>query len=315
MAKLGSRDLLISGAGLVGAFLFYSAVQTKKKALKSGVPGGYGWEDGLDPNFQGGKKFTDPRNVDSHDGFRPSCQQWDSDIQLFDNAGHPDWDKDQQTCFTNVPSSAHARYIDKDGKVTFKEDDKTLLTDDPSEHGICYFYDANHNSYSFPNIGGMNPVNRSRRLCFNSGTSVADTGVQFKQIGADPANPINKWWWNPNVPIELSDPHVSWQTVDPTNAIIPEKDLTVDRCELPTQLTQSGLSVPVTWYAWVHTKLSQLFDKDMDGCVKQSGRYWQPEYQRIVYLDKASNKKVTTPILSGIIQPPDGQPPVSAPSN
>lgn len=302
MSALGARDLVISGAGLAVLYLFYQAVDKKKKQNDA-------LHDGLD-GWKGGKQFIDPVDVDTHDNFRPSCQQWDANIQLFDNAGNKDWDADKTTCFQYADNSKHPRYVDSEGKIFFKEDDKFLLQDNEDEAGTCFFQDDNHKLFSRPNVSGMNATNRSKRLCFAAGQTAADTGVEFVQTKT------NQRFRNPAIPVEITaDPHNPWKTKDPTNSYI-QSPTNVNKCEFYTELAQDGVdSKQYSWFSWAHTKLSQAFDSDVDGCVKNNGRYWQPTEKRVVYFDKANNQTVTTPIIDGVISAPASAPVIQPPDN
>lgn len=288
MAKVSGVEIFISGMGLLGAYLLYKGKGEKTKDQSQS------WDpnDGLDPNYAGGKKIDASGPVDTHDGFRPSCQIYDPGTELFVNAGNKDWDVSKDACFGGLDVKMLPRYVDAAGIITFKTEDP--LQEPDSEKGKCFFWDGESSYTSYMDLGGTTPVNRSARLCFSAGNSYNDAG-QYFQRGSD-----GKITQNPNIPWpvtqqhlgkdvpgfydKLTDPNDSYQKLGPE----------VNQCQLLKKLISTGDYSMQTAEAWVHTQNSAVFDSNVMGCLGIGGRMWDRVGNKIVYLNPYDKKPIQT---------------------
>lgn len=160
--NVDGSQLVMSAAALAAAYFLVQ--QGKSKA-------GYGKINPNDP-VDGLNNLKDvplyPQNgIDTYDTRRPSCQTWDVASGIYINAGDPKKDANMTLCYQELDDSLHPRYIGADGKLHFKNEDN--LKEDPKEAGLCYFWNGTAMS-NFADVGTLNPVNRSSRLCFASST-------------------------------------------------------------------------------------------------------------------------------------------------
>lgn len=245
--------------------------------------------NGLDPNFPGGKPIKPDDPVDPNDFKIPSCQVWNHRQNLFENAGHPEWDNDVtgQTCFSEASyNGSIVRYVDPNGKISYNTENPLNAPDD--EKGKCYFWDGKTLS-TFPDYGGYTPPNRSSRLCFDSGATQAEAGIYFQRTGDG---------------VEVWNPNVSWgdfsQVVFPAGlygdqaSIVPSS---TDHCEIYRGFPSNNPSVTskqMNGYA----ASSETLGKDLTSCLQlQNARYWQSSQNRIVYKNPNNNQLVETPML------------------
>ena len=122
MSRVPPIQIFSTAVGLVCVALAYQYRQKGK------TPAPYDQNNGLDPNFPGGKPIHPSSPVDQYDYFRPSCQVWNSEQNLFENAGHPTWDVSQTACFDNsnllpVDQRNNVRYVDGNGNMAWKGDE------------------------------------------------------------------------------------------------------------------------------------------------------------------------------------------------
>lgn len=278
MSNLGGVEIALSFAGLALAYVLYQASSDKaKKNSQTGDP-----NDGLDPNFKG-KPINPDAPPDYQNQTLPACQVFNYDRQIYENSGHPDWNADPQKCFGQIAPAAKPRYVDKDGKYSYSVEDP--LKEDPSLAGKCFFDDGTGTYSSFPNLGGYTPPNRSSKLCFAAGQTVADAGHIFHQTGSTTTET------NPVVPWETIAKNVSYQMSSgrqlPDNDTLQPAGPQTDQCQRKATLDLQLYGGTVS--AWVRTSLSSNFDGSVDQCVKNSNnnngglRYWQPSQQKIVY--------------------------------
>lgn len=282
----------LAGCGL----LFYFYVKRKK----SGIGQPFDKNNGLDPNFGGGKPIEPQGPVDTNDFKKPTCQMWNVTQNLYENAGHADWDADEQTCFTNtknLPGGTLARYVDKYGNLTFYYS-QLGQQDPPSEAGTCYFFDGQTLS-TFPDFNGTTPVNRAARLCFDSSANQGDAGQYFVRTSDGVRT------WNPNVYAEprLAEIAEATQTpmwghkegdkfYQPSNP-----DQQVDQCQelvdfQPVDGSAGSMSV------WGLTSRISAVPATVKDCVTAPNqRLWQASKQRIIYQNPNNGQLVETPML------------------
>lgn len=171
--RVSRVELAVSAAAAGAIFLIFQYAEKEDTAYKKNAQS----LDGTDPNFKGGNTIT-KTNKDTWDTKLPSCQVWDSVYQAFVNSGDLESDSSAIACFDKNDDSNNPRYIDRDGSVHYRRKDP--LSEDPAEAGIC-FYNNNGTLTSKPSLGGATPVNRSRRLCFASGTTALKP-VYFERL-------------------------------------------------------------------------------------------------------------------------------------
>jgi hypothetical protein len=293
--KGATLQLITTGAGLGIAFLMVKIFKTQKKNKQSPNIG-----DGSDPNFPGGKPITPGGPVDSNDYFRPSCQVWNSNQNLFENAGVPAWNQNETECFTNAPVTSMVRYVDAKGNLSWKVEDP--LADDPSQSGTCYFWDGKE-TYTFPDFGGYTPVNRSSRLCFSSAMDQPDVGMYFKK------DSDGSLYWNPNVDFgsygDKVSPDPKWGlwNLNGDNEWTEFGQSTGDHCQQQYSLRQipPGNGPPdftkpalLIWTSSVNT----VSLKTPGTCATtELQRFWQPSQEKIIYFDPNDKQLVETPML------------------
>ena len=275
---------------------------------KSGTKNPYDPDNGLDPNFPGGKPIQPQGPVDPNDFKRPSCQTWNTKQNLFENAGHPEWDSSEDNCFvqTNVlpiPDRYNVRYVDANGNLTWKAANPFEVP--ASENGKCIFYDGTALS-SFPDFGTEPaPPNRAARLCFDSGLIQDKAGMMFIN-GTDGSRQ-----WNPNVfygafgaevaRLEFDNP---WGVPTATGGwdFMNGSDGVTDHCEA----YKTAVHVPTNSYPnpgsdtmtlWAATEDVAQFTT-LQTCVTDGNkRFVMPSQKKIVYMDPLTSQLVETPML------------------
>lgn len=314
MSRVPPIQIFSTAVGLACVYLAYHYRRKQK------TPGSFDPDNGLDPNFPGGKPVKPQGPVDPHDFFRPSCQVWNDAQSLFENAGHPTWDVSQDACFNNtnvlpVDQRNNVRYVAVDGTMAWKGDEFGGTT---AERGFCRFYDGKNIS-TFPDIGenGIAPPNRTTRLCFNSGSTQDNTGQQFDSR-TDPL----MHYWNPNVAYIPYATMVSkalgvnyyWGlnlgdgNYDPITQPGPLQDQCQSLEEL--QLIPNGTVPPPEdiLEAWVPKASIQNLKTPSTCAVSQYQRFWQPSQQKIIYFDPNNNKIVETQMMPFDNGPVGGKP-------
>lgn len=128
------------------------------------------------------------RNLIESETPYPTCQVWNEKWQLFLDTGDAESNLSKNACFTKFSDSDNPRYLTSPTDITYKREDP--LQEDPSLAGTCYFYEPpnppdfpNESYTTFPNLGGLTPVNRSTRLCFASGETPDKAGRYFSSGG------------------------------------------------------------------------------------------------------------------------------------
>lgn len=276
--KVGASELLLSAAGIAGAVFLYQ--WSVRLAAKKNYNLPWDPNDGLDPNYAGGKKIYPKHPVDSHDMFVPTCQIWNDESQIYENAGNPKWDGSADECFANIPNEKAPRYVDSKGVVTFKTAEGGL--DAPiTERGLCYFWDPKGGLFSLPDHGTIiNPPNRDQRLCFSAGEKIGQTGRFFVRTRD------NQTFTNPEVPWEVDSPLNPTFVPGDSDTYVP-KDYKLSQCQLYKQLVSPTKG---TMQAWLHTQYSSGFDNNQQGCLfNGGGRYWDVPNKRIVYVNPNTN--------------------------
>ena len=285
MSKLGVVEVAISGLGLVAAYMIFTSGKKNKNTI-------FDPTDGMDPNYPGGKKIDATQKVDTHDTFRPSCQVFDQDSQLFVNAGNKLWDAQPSGCFANNDVSRKPRYVDADGNISFKESDP--LYEKNSEKGKCFFFDGVNTFLSYPDYDGVTPVNRSKRLCFAAGQTYNDAGRYFIR------DSDKQYTLNPEIPweIEMSEENPNGAGIyDTVVGDTKAYSANGDQCQFNVMLTSSKGTVPPA-NAWMRTTKSGAFDGSVSNCTANNGRYWQASTQTIIYKNKMNGQLVTTAMLT-----------------
>lgn len=145
-----------AGALAAGYYLY----QYGKLQLGLGQKVGENPQDGLN-QYKGDPLWPEPGSSPSTQ--RPSCEMWNDEYQVFVNAGSTTLDNNMTACLTYWLGEERVRYVDQDGVLHFDRNDP--LKEPTSEHGTCYLWNGQTDS-TFPDVGGLNPVNRSARLCF-----------------------------------------------------------------------------------------------------------------------------------------------------
>lgn len=282
----GTFQLLSTVGGLALAGLAYNLWQKNKQNVTPPLG-----NNGLDPNFPGGKPIKPSGPIDPNDFKLPSCQTWNHQQNLFENAGHPEWDSDVtgQTCFSEASyNGSIVRYVDPNGKISYNTENPLNAPDD--EKGKCYFWDGKTLS-AFPNYGGYTPPNRSARLCFDSGATQAEAGIFFRRD---------------NDGVQIWNPNVSWfpfsQQVFPAGAYGDTASLVdagTDHCEVYRGFPSNNPAVGSTsMVAYAASSDSTAVGKDLSACLKlQNARYWQPSQNRIVYKNPNNDQMVETPLM------------------
>ena len=286
---------------VVGLGFVYLAYHYRRKTK---TPDPFDRNDGLDPNYPGGKKINPESPVDPGTTTLPSCQLWNNEQNLFENAGHPDWDKSVSACFngTNLlPSweSQEVRYVAKDGTMSWKND---MLQGGQGEQGTCnYLVDGK--LYSHENLASfVAPPNRAPRLCFDSAGTQSQMGMVFS-FDSNPGEQI----WNPNVSFvgygndveNLEGKRFAYPNTDGSFTVVdgsialPE----VDQCQSFEELQNfENPSDNNRLRAWVPRKDLQQRNTLKSCVVDKNHRFWMPSQQKIVYLDPDSNTLVETPM-------------------
>ncbi len=305
MSRVPPIQIFSTAVGLLCVALAY------RYRRKGKTPAPYDQNDGLDPNFPGGKPIHPDSPVDSHDYFRPSCQVWNNEQNLFENAGHPTWDVSQTACFVNsnlLPADQrnNVRYVDGNGNMAWKGDE---FGGSESERGLCRFYDGKNIS-TFPDIGESHiaPPNRTTRLCFNSGSTQDNTGQQFDSR-SDPSYHV----WNPEVAFVPYATAVGkalgyqryWglNLGDGNFDLLPGPSPMVDHCQSLEELQffpdpALGPTPGDILEAWVPKASIQNLKTPQTCAVNQYQRFWQPSQQKIIYFDPNDSQLVETPLLS-----------------
>jgi len=298
-------QIVSSVAGVAAAYFMYKNYVSKRNL----DPGN---DQGLDPNWNG-----QPINPTAPIAIPQSgCQIWNSQQNLFENAGDPWWDETSDQCFLGTTTNQLVRWTDKKtGKTTWKAADPFL--EDPALHGTCLFYDGNE-LYHFPEIGGQIlppgvypkggfesgvPPNRSQRLCFNSGESVDTTGRIF--VADDGTMTLNpQLAYNPSF-IEV-DNQQNWgyfTIVNDGNASFSGgPPVRQNQCQVFKQQTNTNNSTPpataLTLFSYGNDGGPGL-NADENTCLAiPDARYWDWNNQKIVY--KATNgDKIQTAMIKG----------------
>lgn len=281
---MASNQLLLSGA--VVAAIYYLYVQGKKiLENQDNDSGQVPAQDGLDPNWPGGKPIGVDNPVNVHDVV-PTCQVWDDNIQLFVKTSNPDWSKkDAQYCFTNAtapdlpaPDGGPApllRFVDATGNISFNRENPLAVA--PSEYGTCFFTDKNNTFYSFP---GYAPVNGSARLCFNAGDTIDQSGKLFQQEVGSGQN----FRWNPELDFDqiyalvaanaAINPAFEAATPSTVNSALGSSitPVTVSPnqpyCEMEWYgVSNWGTQNVLTDEFWVHDTLTAPYDNDQKSCL------------------------------------------------
>ncbi len=282
-----SVQLFSSVGGLAIAFFMF---QTWQKSKDKYTPNR--GDNGLDPNFPGGKPIQPGQRIDPNDFKVPSCQVWNVQQNLFENAGHPEWDSDVtgQTCFSGASvNGSIVRYVGPDNKISYNVENPLNTTQD--EKGTCYFWDG-ANTYTFPDYGGYTPPNRSARLCFDSGESQSDAGFFFER------KKDSERFWNPNV-TWYPFVYQAFGGVQVYGDNQSYSDPQQDQCQVYRKFQSQDLAMtnsPMS--AYTTTTESLALGTDMAACLKlDNSRYWQKSQKRIVYKDPASQTLVETQML------------------
>lgn len=272
--------LTVGGLGLT--FMMYELWQKQKQNLAAN-----NGDNGLDPNFPGGKPINPTSPVDTNDFMKPSCQTWNHLQNLFENAGHPEWDGDQQLCFNEASiQGSIVRYVDPKGNISYNLDNPLNTPQD--EKGKCFFWDGNR-LFSFPDYGGYTAPNRSSRLCFDSSLNQTEAGIYFERTGDG---------------VQIWNPNVSWgdfsQLVFPAGLYGDQASLvpsTQDHCEVFRGFPSKNPTVTSKQMNGFAAS-SDTMGKDLTSCLQlPNSRYWQASANRIVYTNPNNNKMVETPIL------------------
>lgn len=270
-------QLLLSVGTLIAGLLLYKRAKNNEFAAAVKKDD----DEGIDPNWKSGAPIQSSGPVDTHDPHRPSCQVWDDDIQLFVNSGDVDSDNSQQVCWQKNDDSKQPRYVDKDGKISFRTDDP--LSEPPGNRGICHF-DSNGQDDTFPDIIAVAPPNRSERLCF------AATG--------DPSE-VPKWFINSaSGKITFSPNYVAGD--DPTLDLLSDFDAHPEAalgsyCEQQVPLVQSTINETIN--VWAPTTEVSTFS-DVDSCLNHPSqvpiRFHNKKTKQLVYKNPFTGEKIMT---------------------
>lgn len=269
---ISSFQLIVSAVTVGVVYYLYEKGKDILKGPAYTDPG----KDGIDPNWKTGNKIGLKGKVDTHDTLRPSCQVWNDDQQVFLNAGYPQWDKDNSgaACFTNIPQTfKHVRFVKDDGTILFREEDP--LKEDPSERGICYFFNGTKfNAFPF-----FAPVNKSRRLCFAAGETFADQGQIFtRNDGVTFYNPMID---DPTLQAEIAqDPTLQAIRPQPPLPEVPLPANPAPYCTLPLY----GDLARKTSLVWTHNSLAASYDNlPKESCIANNGRWTDRQNGSIIY--------------------------------
>jgi hypothetical protein len=270
--------LPVIGAGLI----YFVYVKGKKRSDSDAIQD---QQDGLDtPDWATGQKTSAATTPNYDDGFKPSCQVWDETLQLFLNAGDVASDMNINNCFRKAndnPTNIY-RYVDKDGKLFWKNDqDEWLNNISTEESGHCLFWEQG--AYR-PRFASQAVINRGERMCFGIG------GQKFvRKDGVATYNPNISYDSSTVAQFdELSDSSLATDvTAKPANSAFCESAIA------------SNNNVTI----WGHTTASAAGDGSVQNCLKLTGTTRFPTFRwrddlnnKFVYNNPNTNKLVQVQI-------------------